>query len=146
MTRQSERLGRAGEYYVCSVLSTLSDTVTILPHGSTADVLFEWNNKIYKCQVKTVSKKHSVISKHTGRKYRTNYKFDLRRGSHSKERKYIDGEIDVFALYIQPEQKVIFIPASISKRSFRFDNEKILKINTDETFFDSVQQVLNRDI
>jgi len=40
MTRQSERVGRSGEYLVASVLSTLSDTVTVMPHGSKADIIF----------------------------------------------------------------------------------------------------------
>ena len=41
MARQSERVGRSGEYLVASVLSTLSDTVTVMPHGSKADIIFE---------------------------------------------------------------------------------------------------------
>jgi hypothetical protein len=41
MARQSERVGRSGEYLVASVLSTLSDTVTVMPHGSKADIKLE---------------------------------------------------------------------------------------------------------
>ena len=51
----------------------ISDSVTILPHSSHADIIFEYKSKLYKCQVKTASKKERVISKHTGKSYRTNW-------------------------------------------------------------------------
>ena len=61
MARKSERIGRSGEYAVASFLSLESDTVHVLPHGSHADIVFEINNTMYKCQVKTVAVKKCAI-------------------------------------------------------------------------------------
>ena len=38
----------------------ISDSVTILPHSSHADIIFEYKSKLYKCQVKTASKKKEL--------------------------------------------------------------------------------------
>ena len=58
MTRQTERIGRSGEYAVASFLSLESDTVHVLPHGSHADIIFEINDIMYKCQVKLLQKEN----------------------------------------------------------------------------------------
>jgi len=144
--RRSERIGKAGEYYVCFILSQLSDLVCLVPHGSHADIVFEWKDKLYKCQVKTVSKRNRVISKHTGKIYRTNYKFELRRGSHTKNRTYEEDHNDIYALFIIPLKKVIFLPGNLKKQSFRFSRTEAEQISTKDSFLDSVQQRLNEKI
>jgi hypothetical protein len=60
MSRTTERVGRSGEYFVASLLSQISDTVLMVPHSAEADLLFEYNNTLYKVQVKTKTK----IEKH----------------------------------------------------------------------------------
>ena len=77
MTRQSERIGRSGEYLVASVLSSLSDTVPVMPHGSKADIIFEVGQTLYKCQVKTQKQIE---------KARKSWRFELRCGAHYKTR------------------------------------------------------------
>ena len=57
MGRLTERVGRRGEYFVASILAQVSDTVLIVPHGAEADIVFEYKRKLYKCQVKTKTKK-----------------------------------------------------------------------------------------
>ena len=56
MPRQSERVGRSGEYLVASLLSLHADTVMIVPHSAEADIIFDVDHTLYKCQVKTQSK------------------------------------------------------------------------------------------
>ena len=138
--RLSERLGRAGEYYVCFILSQLSDTVALVPHGSHADIIFEWKNKLYKCQVKTASKRLRVISKHTGKAKRTKYKFDLRRGSHTKKRHYKESDVDIYALFILPLNKVIFVPGQTKKLSHRYSRTEAEQIVTKQSFLDCVNK------
>ena len=99
MSRQSERVGRSGEYLVASVLSAFSDTVTVMPHGSKADIIFEVDHTLYKCQVKTQKQIE---------KARKNWRFDLRCGSHSKNRFYKKGDIDVYAMVALNCHKVLF--------------------------------------
>lgn len=122
-----------------------SDSVAILPHGSHADVIFEYKSKIYKVQVKTTSKKTRVISKHTRKAYRSKYKVEFRRGSHTKNRAYKKGQIDIFAVVIHPKNKVIFIPANTRKNSYRFSDKDIIEISTGKSLKDSIQQILNTD-
>lgn len=99
MSRTTERVGRSGEYFVASLLSQISDTVLIVPHSAEADVLFQYNNTLYKVQVKTKTK----IEKH-----RANWRFDMRRGSHTKNRSYENGAIDIFAFVSLQHMNVVF--------------------------------------
>ena len=98
MSRTTERVGRSGEYFVASLLSQISDTVLIVPHSAEADVLFQYNNTLYKVQVKTKTK----IEKH-----RANWRFDMRRGSHTKNRSYENGAIDIFAFVSLQHMNVV---------------------------------------
>ena len=59
MPRQSERVGRSGEYLVASLLSLHADTVMIVPHSAEADMIFDVENTIYKCQVKIECKRQT---------------------------------------------------------------------------------------
>jgi hypothetical protein len=99
MSRTTERVGRSGEYFVAALLSQISDTVLIIPHSAEADVLFQYNNTLYKVQVKTKTK----IEKH-----RANWRFDMRRGSHTKNRSYENGAIDIFAFVSLQHMNVVF--------------------------------------
>ena len=99
MSRTTERVGRSGEYFVAALLSQISDTVLIIPHSAEADVLFQYNNTLYKVQVKTKTK----IEKH-----RANWRFDMRRGSHTKNRSYENGAIDIFAFVSLEHMNVVF--------------------------------------
>ena len=99
MSRTPERVGRSGEYFVASLLSQISDTVLVVPHSAEADILFQYKNTLYKVQVKTKTK----IEKH-----RANWRFDMRRGSHTKNRNYEDGSIDIFAFVSLEHMNVVF--------------------------------------
>ena len=99
MSRTTERVGRSGEYFVASLLSQISDTVLIVPHSAEADLLFQYNNTLYKVQVKTKTK----IEKH-----RANWRFDMRRGAHTKNRSYENGAIDIFAFVSLEHMNVVF--------------------------------------
>ena len=99
MSRTTERVGRSGEYFVASLLSQISDTVLVVPHSAEADILFQYKNILYKVQVKTKTK----IEKH-----RANWRFDMRRGSHTKNRNYEDGSIDIFAFVSLEHMNVVF--------------------------------------
>ena len=99
MPLATERVGRFGEYLTAAILSQVSDTVTIVPHNASADIIFEHNLKLYKCQVKTQSK----IEEHRG-----NWRFDMRKGQRVAHIKYKDNEIDVFAFVSITHRNVVF--------------------------------------
>ena len=100
MPRATERVGRSGEYLTAALLSQVSDTVMVVPHGSEADLVFEHNNKLYKVQVKTQSKIE---------KSRKNWRFDMRRGANTKNRNYKEQAVDIFALASLLHRNVVFI-------------------------------------
>ena len=99
MPRDTERIGRSGEYLTCSVLARESDTVTVMPHTSHADVIFEWEHKLYRCQVKTVT--------HIESKYK-NWRFDLRKGITTTGRHYKKDQIDIIAMVNLKYQTICF--------------------------------------
>jgi len=99
MPRQSERVGRSGEYLVASLLSLHADTVMVVPHSAEADIIFDVDHTLYKCQVKTQSKIQNC---------RVSWVYDFRRGAYTKERFYSEDAIDVYALVALNCQKVIF--------------------------------------
>jgi hypothetical protein len=111
MPRQSERVGRSGEYLVASLLSLHTDTVVIVPHSAEADIIFDVDNKIYKCQVKTQSKIQNC---------RVSWIYDFRRGAYTKERFYTEDAIDVYALVALKHQTVQFMfPKGLKQISFK---------------------------
>jgi hypothetical protein len=99
MPKATERVGRFGEYLTAAVLSQVCDTVAVVPHNASADIIFEHNLKLYKCQVKT----QSQIEEHRG-----NWRFDMRKGQHSKHRQYKNNEIDIFAFVAVSHRNVVF--------------------------------------
>jgi len=99
MPLATERVGRFGEYLTAAILSQVSDTVSIVPHNASADIIFEHNLKLYKCQVKTQSKIEQG---------RENWRFDMRKGQRVAHRRYKDNEIDVFAFVSIPHRNVVF--------------------------------------
>ena len=99
MARKTERIGRSGEYLACSVIARESDTVTVMPHTSHADVIFEWKSKLYRCQVKTVT--------HIETKYK-NWRFDIRKGRTTTGRHYKKDQIDIVAMVNLKYQTICF--------------------------------------
>ena len=114
MPRQSERIGRSGEYLVASLLSLYADTVVIVPHSAEADIIFDVNHTLYKCQVKTQSKI---------RNHRVSWEYDFRRGSFTKKRHYEKEAIDVYAMVALEPQKVMFTFPDGSKQKTIKDEE-----------------------
>ena len=114
MARQSERVGRSGEYLVASLLSLYADTVVIVPHSAEADIIFDVDHKLYKCQVKTQSKI---------RNHRVSWEYDFRRGSFTKKRHYEKDAIDVYAMVALEPQKVMFTFPDGSKQKTIKDEE-----------------------
>ena len=114
MPRQSERVGRSGEYLVASLLSLYADTVVIVPHSAEADIIVDIDHKLYKCQVKTQSKI---------RNHRVSWEYDFRRGSFTKKRHYEKDAIDVYAMVALEPQKVMFTFPDGSKQKTIKDEE-----------------------
>ena len=61
MATTIDRIGRSGEFAVASQLALISDTVSLVPHNSYADIIFEYQRNLYKVQVKTSSKERNFM-------------------------------------------------------------------------------------
>jgi|TARA_B100001059_G_scaffold233613_1_gene274062 hypothetical protein len=135
MTRATERIGRSGEYLTCSVIARETDTVTVMPHGANADIIFEYDNQMYRCQVKTVT--HIE-------KARNSWRFDLRKGSHSKSREYKENTIDIFALVNLKYQNVYFLPFNNCKYlQYSVHDEPMKAVNSIESFREAMDAIIS---
>jgi hypothetical protein len=141
--RKSERLGRHGEYIVCAYLSLFSDTVFVVPHSASSDVVAEFDDVLLKFQVKAVSNQRMHYPKN-GKKYRSGWNIDMRKSGNTIDREYKTKQIDIFCLYIVPLNKLIFIEANTGQHHYTFNDDSVAEINTEETLKKTVQQALNR--
>ena len=132
MGRVTERLGRSGEYFTASVLALVSDTVIIVPHGAEADIIFDYEDKLYKCQVKSKTKKEKNHNK---------WRFDLRRGSHTKNRHFAEGAIDIYALYSKQYNNVIFMPFNVNKGEVRIEEDIMKNADSLATFHQTIKEL-----
>lgn len=116
MSRLTERLGKHGEFKVCSYLSLFSDTVTIVPHGSQSDLIAEFDDVILSFQVKTLRLRRKRYNKKDGSFVgRSGWQVDLRRSGNTVDRNY-SGSVDIFAVYIKPMDKLLFfLPGKTQK-------------------------------
>ena len=138
MTRKTERIGRSGEYLTCSVLARESDTVTVMPHTSHADVIFEWEHKLYRCQVKTVT--------HIESKYK-NWRFDLRKGITTTGRHYKKDQIDIIAMVNLEYQTVCFKAFSDCKTTQITIKDEIMKsTNSVESLKEAMASILSGSV
>ena len=133
--RRTERIGRSGEYLAASVLARHSDQVILVPHGGEADIIFDWDNILYKCQVKTKSKQDV-----DGRGWR----FDLRRGSHTKNRYFEEGSLDIYALVNLEYNNMLFIPFSCDKSQFTIDDKTMKSVHPIKSLFDTMK-IISKD-
>ena len=101
MSRPTDKVGKAGEYLTASILSMVCEDVVLTTPPSTTDIIFQYQDRLYKCQVKAKSKIEPT---------RENWRFDLRRSGNTKEREYKDNAVDIFALVSIPHRNVVFVP------------------------------------
>ena len=135
-SRSTKRYGKSAEFAVAAFLSKHSDLVSVLPHDSYADVVFEWNNKLYRVQIKSTNVRRTESQ--------GSYRFDLRKGGNNRTRHYPRGQQDLFALYCHPLEKIIFI-ADNRQNGCTYRHEDIVKIDTLESLEAAIQQVDNRE-
>lgn len=120
------RVGQCGEYAAASVLSLFSPLVNVVPHGSHADIIFEYKKNIYKCQVKTCQLKKMCHKTHK----RVNWCFDMRRTTNCKERRYKKGMVDLYAFYCLQHNKTIFKVFDETPTKITFTDKEFQEVDT----------------
>ena len=144
MLRDTERLGRSGEFVVAAFLSLHSDLVSVVPHGSHADIIAEFDEAMLKFQVKTVTQQRLKYKTKNDKKLknRRGWCLDMRRSGNTVDRNY-HSTIDIFALYIVPLGKLLF-EASSDNTSRTFSDRFVAELDSEKMLLDSVQRALNR--
>lgn len=98
-------IGNAGEFLAASFIARVADQALITSQGI-ADIIFEYESKFYRCQVKTKSQQEI---------HRINWRFDLRR-SKAKDRAYPEDAIDIYALVSLEHRNAVFIASHKEKQ------------------------------
>ena len=105
-----------------------------MPHTSHADVIFEWEHKLYRCQVKTVTLIES--------KYK-NWRFDLRKGITTTGRHYNKNQIDIIAMVNLEYQTVCFRAFSDCQTTQITIKDEIMKsINSVESLKEAMESII----
>jgi adenine-specific DNA methylase len=105
-----------------------------MPHTSHADVIFEWEHKLYRCQVKTVT--HIEDRK-------KNWRFDLRKGITTTGRHYKKDQIDIIAMVNLEYQTVCFKAFSDCKTTQITIKDEIMKsINSVESLKEAMESII----
>ena len=89
----------------------------------------------------TASKKERVISKHTGKSYRTNWRFDFRRGSFTKKQILFKRTGGYICCCIMPLNKVVFLSSSYPAQSIRFSDKQIEEIDSVKSLDSALEKV-----
>jgi hypothetical protein len=109
-----------------------------MPHTSHADVIFEWEHKLYRCQVKTVT--------HIESKYK-NWRFDLRKGITTTGRHYKKDQIDIIAMVNLEYQTVCFKAFSDCKTTQITIKDEIMKsTNSVESLKEAMASILSGSV
>jgi hypothetical protein len=138
---EQDRIGTSGEYLTASVLALYTDTIILIPGSAQADIAFDVNGRLYRCQVKT----RTAMWKRK-RNYEC-WSFDLRRGARSKdERRYSSQEIDVFACVALPLNKVCFLANVNPPTQVLKTQEEMLELDPKESLQDALHQLNNTPI
>ncbi len=102
MLSKQLQIGKVGEHLVCADLILSGYNAFLSDQGTQYDLIVDKGGKIYRVQVKTVSKKGSWD------KSKDVYRFHLRRGKH-KKRILRGSEFDVCALVTLDINKIAYI-------------------------------------
>jgi hypothetical protein len=109
-----------------------------MPHTSHADVIFEWESKLYRCQVKTVT--HIEDRK-------KNCRFDLRKGITTTGRHYKKDQIDIVAMVNLEYQTICFRAFCDCQTTQITIKDEIMKsTNSIQSFKDAMKSLSMTDI
>ena len=110
-----------------TVLLEFCDFVLMASHTTPYDLILDHNNRLYKVQVKTVSKTDTKSGKR--------YKFQANRPQRSET--YYKSRNDIYALVFYPEKVCLFKANTGHQKYYTFD-----KPPTKKQEFDSLQEAL----
>ncbi len=102
-------IGKAGEHLACSDLICKGYNAFLSDQGLPFDILVEDNGKIYRGQVKTVTRTYKYYNRKDGKNSHETYRFTTRHGSVSKNRVSELNEVDFFVFVVLPKKIVSYM-------------------------------------
>lgn len=117
--RQSNELqiGKAGEYLVCADLIMAGHIAFPSEQGLPYDLVLDYNDKLYKVQVKTTMKPREVPQRN---KKTYAYIFNILRKGKSMGARYTGNEVDIFALVALDTKTIAYLPNKDVKTTMNF--------------------------
>ena len=103
------QLGKAGEHFACTDLLLKGYNAFLSDQGLPFDVLVEVSGKVYRGQVKTVSRTYQYHVRKDGVKPHRSYRFITRHGSRSKNRVTELDEVDFFVFVVLPKKIIAYM-------------------------------------
>ena len=112
------QIGKAGEYLVCADLILNGHVAFLSEQGLPFDIVLDYNNKLYKVQVKTTRNPKNILQRkseipayiyHVG----TN-------GKNQKRKKYEIGNVDIFAFVALDSKRIGYLPYFDTQTTMNF--------------------------
>lgn len=123
------QIGKAGEYLVCADLILQGHIAFPSEQGLPYDVVFEYNGKLYKVQVKTTrstknipQRKHPVMG----------YIFNIKRHGKRNSQRTTEQTCDIFALVALDSKLIAYLPNKNVRETMNFRTEKFKGSYRDE--------------
>jgi hypothetical protein len=95
MKSKELQIGKAGEYIVCADLIIKGFIAYLSEQGLPYDVVIDNGKRLLKCQVKTTSLPRKIPQRN---KDTFAYIFNIKRHGKNNIKKYLEGDVDLFAL------------------------------------------------
>ena len=119
------QIGIAGEYLVCADLLLKGYKAFPSEQGMHYDVILDFNNKLYKIQVKTTREPLLVPQRVNDTK---KYMFQVRRCGKGGRKSYQENDVDIFALVALDTKQIGYLKSVDTKQSMFFLPEGVIPV------------------
>lgn len=112
------QIGKAGEYLVCADLILNGYVAFLSEQGLPFDIVLDYNNKLYKVQVKTTRNAKNILQRSSNIPA---YIYHIgTNGNKQKRKKYEIGNVDIFALVALDSKRIAYLPYFDTQTTMNF--------------------------
>ena len=132
--------GKAGEYLVCADLILKGFVAFISEQGLPYDVVLDTGKRLLKIQVKTSYGTRKVTQR---RMESQMYIFNIKRHGKNNQKRYADGEVDLFALVCLSTRKIGYLTNADMPETINIRADELKGTYYDEKGVKDTEAVLN---
>jgi hypothetical protein len=122
MKSKELQMGKAGEYLVCADLILADYVAYPSEQGLPYDVVLDTGVKLLKIQVKTTEKPRKIPQRV---KDSFAYIFNIKRNGKGNKQRYVDNDVDIFALVALDSRTIAYMPNKELKTTMNFRVPKL---------------------